>query len=73
MPKSANAHHDPSCRLAFVLAEGLRHIADRRHSEMRRRGTMRVLRPARQTDQTMPRPRTRTRSRTRRQRDPIAP
>ena len=71
--RSADVHHEPCCRLVFVLAEGLRHIGDRRAREVRRRGTMRVLRPARQTDQTMPPPRTRTRTRTRRQRDPIAP
>lgn len=57
--------HDPSCRLVFVLAEGLRHIADRRARETRRRGTMRLLRPARPTDTTMKPPRTRSRRRQR--------
>ncbi len=73
MAKSGDVHQEASCRLAFVLAEGLRHIADRRAREIRRRGTMRRIRPARQTDPMKQPPRTRTRSRTRRQRDSIAP
>jgi hypothetical protein len=55
--------HDPSCRLVFILAEGLRHIADRRARETGRRGTMRLLRPARPTDTTMKPARTRSRRR----------
>ncbi len=53
------AAHDPSCRLAFVLAEGLRHIGERR-ARTSERGTMRVLRPARQTDPMKQPPRTHT-------------
>ncbi len=66
--RAVNGHvrHEPSCRLVFVLAEGLRHIGERRAREAGRRGTMRVLRPARQTDPMKQPPRTRTRTRPRR-------
>ena len=50
---------DPgTCRLVFVLAEGLRHIAERRAKAGARRSTMRVRRPTRMTDRPMPDPRT---------------
>ena len=58
---------DPgTCRLVFVLAEGLRHIAERREKAGPRRGTMRVRRPTRMTVRPMPDPRTPARTRTRR-------
>ena len=58
---------DPgTCRLAFVLAEGLRHIAERRAKADPRRGTMRVRRPTAMTVRPMPDPRTQARTRTRR-------
>ena len=61
--------HDPACRLAFVLAKGMRHIAARRTRESARRGTMRVLPPAaavtEPTMHSLP-------PRSRRRRDPIA-
>ena len=58
---------DPGpCRLAFVLAEGLRHIAERRSKAVQRRSTMRVRRPTRVTARPMPDPRTQARTRTRR-------
>ena len=58
---------DPgTCRLAFVLAEGLRHIAERRSKAVQRRSTMRVRRPTRMTDRPMPDPRTQARTPTRR-------
>ena len=59
---------DPgTCRLAFVLAEGLRHIAERRSKPATRRSTMRLRQPTRRTIRTMPAPRpaARTRRRTR--------
>ena len=50
---------DPgTCRLVFVLAEGLRHIAERRAKADPRRGTMRVRRPTAMTVRPMPDPRT---------------
>jgi len=52
--------------LVFVLAEGLRHIAERRSKVSPRRSTMRVRRPTRMTARPMPDPRTPARSRTRR-------
>ncbi len=55
-----------TCRLVFVLAEGLRHIAERRAKAGPRRGTMRVRRPTRMTVRPMPTPRTPSRTRTRR-------
>ena len=57
---------DPrTCRLAFVLAEGLRHIAERRAKADPRRGTMRVRRPTAMTVRPMPDPRTPSRTRRR--------
>ena len=53
-------------REIFVLAEGLRHIAERRTKAGPRRGTMRVRRPTAMTDRPMPDPRTQARTRTRR-------
>ena len=58
---------DPgTCRLVFVLAEGLRHIAERRSKAVQRRSTMRVRRPTRVTARPMPDPRTQARTPTRR-------
>jgi hypothetical protein len=58
---------DPGpCGLAFVLAEGLRHIAERRSKAGPQRGTMRVRRPTAMTARPMPDPRTPARTRTRR-------
>ena len=58
---------DPGpCRLAFVLAEGLRHIAERRSKAVQRRSTMRVRRPTAMTARPMPDSRTPPRTRTRR-------
>ena len=57
---------DPgTCRLVFVLAEGLRHIAERRAKADPRRGTMRVRRPTAMTVRPMPDPRTPSRTRRR--------
>ena len=66
--------HALACGLAFVLAEGLRHIAERRAKAATRRSTMRVRRPAPRTMRTMPdpRPAARTRPRTRIRRSSVA-
>jgi hypothetical protein len=64
-----HGQHDPSCRLVFVLAEGLRHIAERRAQESDLRGTMRVLPPATSRTEPTMQP---LQPRNRRRRDPIA-
>lgn len=66
MGLSPSDPHAPACGLAFVLAEGLRHIAERRAKAGPRRGTMRVRRPSAMTVRPMPDSRTPLRSRTRR-------
>ena len=63
---SVRADDPGPCRLVFVLAEGLRHIAERRAKAGPRRSTMRVRRPTRMTVRPMPDPRTPARTRTRR-------
>lgn len=66
-PEGSVHGDDPgTCRLAFVLAEGLRHIAERRAKAGPRRGTMRVRRPTHMAVRPMPDPRTPSRTRTRR-------
>jgi hypothetical protein len=69
MTLAPHALPDPSCRLVFVLAEGLRHIADRRARETGRRGTMLVLSPAALNTESTMHP---LRTRGRRRRDRIA-
>ena len=66
LEESVHADQPGTCRLVFVLAEGLRHIAERRAKAGPRRGTMRVRRPTRVTARPMPDPRTQARTRTRR-------
>lgn len=62
---SVHADDPGPCRLVFVLAEGLRHIAEQREKAGARRGTMRVRRPTRMTVRPMPDPRTPSRTRRR--------